>query len=92
MADGIDDPGTTLDGLFAQVADISALDDDTAARLGDALGRAVAFACMVLDPGEIRLTGALAAAPAAMRDALAAAIQRDTYWEQGRVPYRVRWV
>ena len=47
---------------------------------------------MVLDPGEIRLTGALAAAPAAMRDALAAAIQRDTYWEQGRVPYRVRWV
>lgn len=92
VADGIDDPGTTLDGLFAQVADISALDDDAAARLGDALGRAVAFACMVLDPGEIRLTGALATAPAAMRDALAAAIQRDTYWEQGRVPYRVRWM
>ena len=52
----------------------------------------VILAGAAFGPGVGALTGALAAAPAAMRDALAAAIQRDTYWEQGRVPYRVRWV
>lgn len=100
VASGIDDGGSTLDALFAD-ADVVALasaadagDAGAAARLaslGDALGRAIAFAGMVLDPGTIRLGEGVAEGRAHMERPLVDAVVRETYYQPDTIPYRFVW-
>lgn len=60
--------------------------------VGQALGRALAFACMLLDPWTIRLVGGLARARAWLEPEVLEAIRRETYWAKGEVPYRMEWM
>ena len=88
VADGIGDAGVPLDALVPPRGEAGPAD---VAAFADALGRALAFSCMLLDPGEIRMTGELVGLRDDIEPGVLAAIQRETYWEPGKVPYRMGW-
>lgn len=100
VARGIDDAGVTLDKLFADV-DIEALtvaaragDMDAASQLagmGDALGRAVAFASMLFDPGTIRVGDGLSLARDYIEQPFINAVVRETYYLADTIPYVFEW-
>ena len=75
VADGVDDPGRTLDEIWRDAED------------ADALGRAIAFFCMVLDPGTIHIRGVSEGLAPAVR----AAIVRETFYQDDSLPYRIVW-
>jgi len=80
VAGGMDDPGRTLDEIWAD-ATLAAEDRH------DALGRAIAFFCMVLDPGTIRVRGVSGEAAPVVR----AALVRETFYHDDSLPYRIVW-
>lgn len=85
----------TLPRRMPELPSRAARGDAGAARelglAGDALGRAIAFACVLLDPGTVRLGEGLAPARAWLEGPVARAVQRDTYWREGEVPYLFEW-
>ena len=83
LADGADDPGRTLDEAWRS--------GGSADKLADALGRAVAFFCMVLDPGTIRFGEGLCDRAAELAPAVRSAIVRDTFYHDNSLPYRIIW-
>lgn len=96
VASGIEDAGRTLDEMMSGADLAAALEGDEGAlnravEAAEALGRALAFSCMLLDPGTIRLTGELAQARGLLEEPVLEVIQRETYWEQGKVPYLIAW-
>lgn len=81
VADGIDDRGMSLDGILTAGDEL----------YGAALGRALAFACTLLDPATVHLTGTLAAARPRLEDALLEVFWRDSFWARDKIPYRFIW-
>ena len=100
VAQGVDDEGSTLDEVFSEV-DIEALvesaqagDEGAAARLaalGDTLGRAVAFASMLFDPGTIRVGNGLSLARDFIEQSFVEAVVRETYYLADTIPYVFTW-
>ena len=101
VSQGIADTGYALGDLVrgdrlnelvnrAEAGDLGS--EEELAIMGQALGRALAFACMLLDPGTIRLAGGLARARAWLEPEVLEAIQRETYWAKGEVPSRMEWM
>ena len=101
-AAGIRDEGTPLQTLFAEALQGRTLPALTAeaqaggagalealARLGEALGRAAALACVVLDPSSVVLQGALGEALPFLWPAMKRALDAETYYH-GRLPFDVR--
>ena len=66
-------------------------DSGCAAAFGDALGRALAFSCMVLDPSALAFGPRLSALRSELEPAILEALARDTYWKRDELPYRMVW-
>lgn len=81
IAEGIDDRGVLLDDLLTAGDEL----------YGAALGRALAFACTLLDPETVHLAGKLGVARSHLEDVLLEAFQRDSFWARDEIPYRFIW-
>lgn len=71
---------------LAETGDAAALAE--LGQLGVALGRAIAFACVVMDPGEVVLKGALGRALPSLWGSMKPVLDAETYYH-GNLPFRV---
>lgn len=77
-----------FDGLLRLIRKGSVPAKSVFDTLGDSLGRAIAYACVLLDPSEVHLEGGLSSACRYLYPALEAAVKRETYY-RGNLPFRI---
>ena len=86
LADTADEAISDALADLAETGDAAALAE--LGQLGVALGRAIAFACVVMDPGEVVLKGALSRALPSLWGSMKPVLDAETYYH-GNLPFRV---
>ena len=84
-AKNIRDEGTSLNQLLAQSN--NAADEETLRRIGNGIGKAIACAGVLLDPGEIMIEGRYIPEKV-FRDSISEAVIRETYY-RGNLPFSI---
>lgn len=86
-AKNIREEGNTLNQILAQAGD--AADGEMLSRIGNRIGKAIACACVLLDPGKIVIEGRYAHNKV-FQDSLYEVVVRETYY-RGNLPFTIEY-